>query len=68
MNKKMIDMLGRVFAAEVDNRLPLQTRAKTAAELTELGYLQFDSELKFGVKVSGYYLTHAGRFAYCSHC
>lgn len=68
MNKRVFKMLERVFQAEIAGELPYQTKAKLAKELEEFGYLQFGSEKWGRVTVSGYYLTHEGRFAYCQNC
>lgn len=68
MAKSVFNMLEKVFAAEIEGRLPYQTKSKLAAEMKEFGYLEFGSERKGIVTVSGYYLTHLGRFAYCDKC
>ena len=68
MAKSVFNMLERVFAAEVENRLPYQTKSKLAVEMEEFGYLELGSERMGVVTVSGYYLTHAGRLAYCEEC
>jgi len=68
MNKRVLNMLERVFQAEIAGELPYQTRAKLAKELEEFGYLQFARENLGGVIVTGYYLTHSGRLAYCQNC
>lgn len=63
--------LGRVFAAEVEGRLPFQSKAKIFRELCESGMVE-PMEWTLGgrlpVTVSGYQLTHAGRMAYCCSC
>ncbi|AZF37720.1 hypothetical protein C4J88_2940 [Pseudomonas sp. R4-39-08] len=66
MAKSVFNMLEKVFAAEVENRLPYQTKSKLAVEMEEFGYLELGSE-RMGT-VSGYYLTNAGRLAYCEEC
>ena len=68
MAKSVFNMLERVFAAEVENRLPYQTKSKLAVEMEEFGYLELGSERMGVVTVSGYHLTHAGRLAYCEEC
>ena len=73
LNKKCFDALEAVFAAEVDDRLPFQSKAKIYADLHQAGYIEpftrvFGAGERFPVTVSGYVLTHAGRYAYCSAC
>ena len=68
MNKKQIAMLERVWIAEVSNLLPLQTKSKVAEQLAEDGYLIYDWTMMSGAKVYGYWLSHAGRWTYCSTC
>jgi hypothetical protein len=73
MNKTTIRALEKVFAAEIEGRLPFQSKAKIFRQLCDDGLLE-PMERKFGgdrfgaVTVAGYQLTHAGRFAYCSTC
>lgn len=68
MAKSVFSMLEKVFFAEIEGRLPYQTKSKLAKEMEEFGYLQSGSERMGIVTVSGYYLTHAGRMAYCEEC
>lgn len=68
MAKSVFNLLDRVFGAEVEGRLPYQTKSKLAKELEEFGYLEFGGEKMGVVVVSGYYLTQAGRMAYCQAC
>lgn len=72
MTKADIAALERVFAAEIEGRLPFQSKAKIFKHLSEVGYLE-PLECKFGhdrysVVVTGYQLSHAGRLAYCLSC
>lgn len=69
---KELKALEKVFAAEIENRLPFQSRAKIFADLCADGYLA-KIETTYGsgwlaVKVAGYTLTHAGRIEYCLSC
>lgn len=69
---KEIAALEKVFAAEIEDRLPFQSKAKIYQELCDRGLLQ-PMRRKFGsgwsaVTASGYQLTHAGRIIYCSSC
>jgi len=68
MNKRELQMLENVFWAEVQDRLPFQTKSKVAHDLAERGYLQHGTRMFGRVEVSGYYLTHAGRITYCASC
>jgi hypothetical protein len=72
VTKAELSALERVFAAEIDNRLPFQSKAKIFSRLCDGGYLKpmeriFGHE-RFGVLVKGYQLTHLGRLTYCSSC
>lgn len=77
MNKKHIDALGKVFAAEVQAALDhtssmYQSKAKIYAELESMGMV-VKVEEKFGtgwatVHCQGWELTHIGRMAYCATC
>lgn len=63
-----IDALEKVFAAEVEGRLPFQSKAAIYKRLTEQGLLQIMLLDIKGVIVRGYQLTHAGRYMYCKQC
>lgn len=71
--KAELNALEKVFAAEIEGRLPFQSKAKIFRQLCEDGLLQpmkrqFGAD-RFGkIVVSGYELTHAGRLAYCITC
>ena len=71
VSKSVIAALEKVFAAEIEGRLPFQSKAKIYERLCNEG-LVAPMERKFGgrvpVSVSGYELTHAGRIVYCSAC
>ena len=73
LTKKQIQALENVFAAEITDRLPFQSKARIYAGLVEAGYLQPDTRTfglgeRFPVTVYGYALTHAGRYAYYEQC
>lgn len=73
MNKRDLTMLGRIFEAEIFGRLPFQSKSKHMTELHEAGLIEpMTRNLgrdRFGsMDVSGWTLTHAGRFAYCDSC
>lgn len=69
--KRIINALEKVFAAEIDGRLPFQSKARIYSELADDG-LVAPMERQFGgrfpITVSGWQLTHAGRLLYCSEC
>lgn len=73
MNKRERDALERIWIAEVNDRLPLQSKAKIFRDLESEGLVQTWTR-SFGVdhfgelKVTGWALTHAGRYLYCSAC
>lgn len=58
-------MLKNVWMAEVEDRLPYQTKSKVAQNLAQENMLQVDTTVISGVTVEGYGLTHAGRLYYC---
>lgn len=70
--KKVLRALEKVFSAEIENRLPFQSKASIYRDLLAAGLVQWTS-CSFGngwsaVTVSGYELTHAGQYLYCSNC
>lgn len=71
--KAEIKALERVFAAEIEGRLPFQSRAKIYWRLFDDGLVE-PMVRNFGVgpwgnlTVTGWQLTHAGRYLYCSSC
>ncbi len=71
MTKAEINALEKVFLAEIDMRLPFQSKAKIYERLCEDGLLErIERKLggNFPVVIRGYGLTHAGRYAYCNTC
>lgn len=68
MKKSHYEALERIFTAEINGRLPLQSKAAVFTELEELGLAQRGHEMFGRVKVEGWYLTQAGRLAYCVSC
>lgn len=68
MTKKEMDLLEKVFEAEINGRM-YQGKCKTAAKLAEEGFLQeYESceQTSLGVLTcKGYELTHTGRITYC---
>lgn len=72
MTKSEIIALEKVFAAEINGRLPFQSKAKIFGRLCDDGYIEpvsrnFGSD-RFAVSVAGYQLTHLGRMTYCEAC
>jgi hypothetical protein len=68
LHKLHLKALERIFAAEIEGRLPLQSKAAVFKELEIMGYAEKGSEKFRGVTVHGWYLTHAGRLTYCMNC
>jgi hypothetical protein len=69
--RRIFSALEKVFAAEIEDRLPFQSRAKIYDELYQRGMIAPMQKVyggSFSVTVDGYQLTHAGRYAYCSNC
>lgn len=73
MTKAELSVLEKAFSAEVERRLPFQSRSEIAHRLAKEGYLQpmeitVGAGTRFPVVVKGFQLTHAGRLAYCITC
>lgn len=66
--KAELSALEKVFKAEIEGRLPYQSRAKIYKTLEDYGWVTFDKEKCGMVTVEGWYLTQAGRALYCAHC
>ena len=69
--RKTLAALGKVFAAEISDRLPFQSQAKIYKELCDQGLLERMQRVyggRFPVTCSGYRLTHTGRIIYCENC
>jgi hypothetical protein len=73
VSKTELKWLEKVWAAEVEGRLPLQSRAAIYKRLEDRGLVErmkveYPPD-RFGpIVVEGWGLTHAGRFVYCSSC
>jgi len=72
MNKKELDLLEKVYDLEIDGRI-YQGKSQLVKYLTDNGLLEVvdytmpaDKSCPFPVRIKGFALTHAGRFAYCS--
>lgn len=72
LTKCKLKALEKVFAAEIENRLPFCSRAGIYRELCDEGLLMPMERVlggpPFPVRISGFQLSHAGRFAYCVSC
>ena len=73
ITKKDFLLLEKIFSDEINGQLPFQSKSKEYKRLESEGLVQYGTEVigkdRFGeIKVSGWYLTHAGRFAYCDAC
>lgn len=71
--KAELNALERLFAAEINGRLPFQSKAKIFQQLSDEGLVQpmerhFHGDRFGAIKVAGWQLTHAGRMLYCSSC
>lgn len=69
--KKILNALERVFAAEIEGRLPFQSKALVYLDLQDKGLVEPMQRTfggRFPVTVSGWQLTELGRILYCSSC
>jgi hypothetical protein len=69
--KAVLKALERVFAAEIEGRLPFQSKARIFYELCRDGLIEPMERVfggRFPITAKGYQLTHAGRLLYCSSC
>lgn len=70
LTKAKINALEKVFAAEIEGRSH-QSAARIYTELEAEGYVREEVRTlggRFPVRITGWILTDAGRFAYCSTC
>lgn len=70
--KKDLAVLEKIFAAEIEGRLPYQSKARSMTALCERGLVapmarKFGDD-RFAVTVTGFQLTHRGRILYCESC
>ncbi len=68
MNAKEHEALGKVFAAEIENRLPYQSRKAIYRDLEQAGLVARFNKYWGTMKVFGWALTHSGRYEYCRKC
>lgn len=71
-SKTTLNALEKVFAAEINNHLPFQSKAKIYQRLSDEGLVEpMERQFRdhFGeITVKGYQLTHLGRLLYCTSC
>lgn len=68
MKTDEIKALEKIYAAEVENRLPFQSKAAIYKRLAEFDLVE-PMTAKFGLAtVHGWQLTHSGRLLYCNNC
>lgn len=71
--KAELAALERVFAAEIEGRLPFQSKAKIFDKLHAEGFIM-PMERNLGrdgfgaITIAGWQLTHLGRLIYCTSC
>ncbi len=73
LRKNEYAALEKVFAAEIEGRLPLQSKNKVYLKLESYGYVEkatrdFPADRLCPISVTGWVLTHAGRLTYCMNC
>jgi hypothetical protein len=71
MNKKTLKALEKVFLAEIENRLPFQSKAKIYRKLADEGLILYGEGVisgRFPVRIKGFILTDYGRYIYCDSC
>lgn len=71
--KAELAALERVFTAEIEGRLPFQSKARIYQRMADEGLIEpmkraFGAGERFPVTVTGWQLTHAGRITYCDSC
>ena len=71
MNKADTKLLGRLFAAEIEDRLPAQIKSKRLIGLEKEGLvkrMEVTLPGRFPVRLEGWQLTLIGHLIYCSEC
>jgi hypothetical protein len=70
--KRVLAALEKVFAAEIEDRLPFQSRAKIYDDLCEEGLVQRMERILGtrwpALRVEGYALTQRGHMEFCMSC
>lgn len=68
LTQKHLDILGKIFVAEISDKLPYQSKSRLLIELEREGLVEFYIDKfpgHFAVEVRGWALTHRGRLFYC---
>jgi len=65
MTRRHWELLGKVFGAEVENRLPFQTKSKLINDLHLQGHVCTDEVVILGCLVKGWCLSLRGHYEYC---
>lgn len=71
MNKPIFEALGKIFAAEIEDRLPFQSKAKIFKSLVDDGMVEGVTVTlpgRFPGRFTGYVLTPRGHVLYCEAC
>lgn len=71
MNARELRTLEAMFAAEVEGRLPYQTKSKLVRKLADEGYcepMEITLPGRFPVVLTGWRLTLRGHTTYCYNC
>ena len=78
ITKAELTMLEKMFTREIDcglskSNLPpvFQSKSKVMSKLNDKGLVEpveFELPGRFAMKISGWMLTHSGRFTYCANC
>ena len=71
LSKRELRALEKLFEAEIENRLPLQSKDKIFDTLCDKGLVQKQTRSfkilgNLSISVEGYRLTLAGHYTYCS--
>lgn len=64
-------ILERIFAAEIENRLPAQVKSKHLARLEAEGLIRTSTKELYGrfpVTITGWELTLLGNLTFCMEC
>jgi hypothetical protein len=71
MTKSDLKLLEHIFSAEIEGRLPYQSKAAAYKRLETYGLVEHVEIALPGILpviIPGWILTHKGRIAYCESC